>query len=75
MWFQTDGVSSWNVGSRNDGTTGGGFSFESNSPSWSSKLFIATARTVRFGTVSGSGLGVQLWREIRGSTEYEKEEP
>ena len=34
----------------------------------------ATAGTVRFGTVSGSGVGVQLWREIRGQASEEKEE-
>jgi len=32
----------------------------------------ATAGTVRFGTVSGSGVGVQLWREIRRPQEYEE---
>jgi hypothetical protein len=34
----------------------------------------ATAGTVRFGTVSGSGVGIQLWREIRGQTAEEKRE-
>jgi hypothetical protein len=34
----------------------------------------AVSGTVRFGTVSGSGIGVQLWREIRGSGYEEKEE-
>jgi hypothetical protein len=34
----------------------------------------ATAGTVRFGTVSGSGVGIQLWREIRGQTSEEKRE-
>jgi hypothetical protein len=34
----------------------------------------ATAGTVRFGTVSGSGVGIQLWREIRGRQGYEEKE-
>lgn len=39
-----------------------------------SPTLTAIAGTIRFGMVSGSGVGVQLWREIRGSTGYEEEE-
>ena len=39
-----------------------------------SPTMTAVSGTVRFGTVSGSGVGIQLWREIRGpSYEEEKE--
>jgi len=34
----------------------------------------AVSGTVRFGTVSGSGVGIQLWREIRGREGYEQRE-
>ena len=34
----------------------------------------AVSGTVRFGTVSGSGVGIQLWREIRGREGYEEKE-
>lgn len=32
----------------------------------------AIAGTVRFGTVSGAGVGIQLWREIRGGQGHEE---
>jgi hypothetical protein len=34
----------------------------------------AVSGTVRFGTVSGAGVGIQLWREIRGGGGYEERE-
>jgi len=40
----------------------------------STPVLFAVSGTVRFGTVSGSGVGVQLWREIRKPKEYEEEE-